>query len=152
MLYDFGLLTKMSYKCNISMIIDYSLIFSCEYSVGLGATAATVWKGSALNCPSTNNEIILLHNRVNSTSSCNDDNIVAWLVVNGSSIVISKARIINVTTELNGKSIVCFHDNGYEEKLIKNFTIDLGNFYNSAIKMHIIKFIPCMRLRRYIAS
>ena len=127
MLYDFGLLTKMSYKCNISMIIDYSLIFSCD-SVGLGAT---VWKGSALNCPSTNNEIILLHNRVNSTSSCNDDNIVAWLVVNGSSIIISKARIINVTTELNGKSIVCFHDNGNEEKLIKNFTIDLGNFYIS---------------------
>ena len=95
------------------------LTFSCD----AGGLGTTVWKGSALFCPSSNNEIVLLHSRVHaSNSTCNENNIVAWLIRNGSS-TISQVKIINVTPDLNGRNIECFHDNGTSEELLDNFTI-----------------------------
>ena len=52
------------------------LAFVCRVSAG----AATIWRGSFFNCPSTRNEILLRHSQFENgvVGSCNDEEVVAY--------------------------------------------------------------------------
>ena len=90
------------------------IVYECTIFGG----AATVWGGSAFNCPGTNNEIVLLHNADSTVQgSCSDSKIVASIirVDNNSSAYTSQLTLIsnNVsTTTISGQNVTCSYDSG----------------------------------------
>ena len=90
----------------------YNSLYECTVTGGI----ATVWKGTAVNCQSADNEIILLHN-TNFTSlraeTCNSGAITgqAIRVENGT---YTSQLTVTVSAEMNGSTIVCAHDTGVD--------------------------------------
>ena len=86
----------------------------------------TLWQGTAFQCVSTSNEIILRHSQFgesyNPIGTCNDGAIVARAlgVVNGS--YISQLNV-TVSPELNNTTVECWHDNGTTLTVIKRIQI-----------------------------
>lgn len=81
--------------------------------------AATLWTGSAFDCPHAYNRIVLLHSRFmyKETGYCNNRAIVARSIsVEGNSYT-SQLSII-VTPEIAGKTIECFSDHGLRTQYI----------------------------------
>ena len=72
----------------------------------------TVWQGTAFQCVSTSNKIILRHSGFgvshNPAGSCNDGTIVAWAlgVVNDS---YTSQLNVTVSLELNNTTVECWH-------------------------------------------
>ena len=76
-------------------------------------SGGTVWTGTALNCVSTNNEIILLHGRFmshGSYGSCNNGAIVARSLSTDGNYYTSQLNV-TVTPDILGKTIECGYDN-----------------------------------------
>lgn len=91
--------------------IGYPLELQC-IAIGPGAT---IWRGSALNYPSSLNEILLYHSRfVSGTAvgSCNNGNIVARALDIVEGRYRSQLFIGILTPELNGTIMECLYDNG----------------------------------------
>ena len=101
---------------------DYSITVTCTV-VGSGAT---VWMGSAFSCPSTNNEIILLHNRFNNSNgahgSCNNGDIQGTTLEAGNNSYTSKLEI-KLTADILGSAIGCVYDNGISTTIIASTNI-----------------------------
>ena len=79
----------------------------------------TVWTGSAIDCPySSSNEIVLLHNYFyESYWGCNNGAIVArGLSIEGNNY--TSQLNVTVTPATAGKTIGCFHDNWTHEIFI----------------------------------
>lgn len=109
----------------------YRLSFQCA-AVGAGAT---IWRGSAFNCPSSLNEILLYHSRFTTRTaagSCNNGNIIARALNTTEGRYHSELNITNLTPEMNGATIECLHDNGTSTYLINStmITITTGMQYN----------------------
>ena len=92
------------------------LLFDCSVADGV----ATIWRGKALNCHGVSNSIILRHSRFNlsepAAGECND-RIVAHSI--GVSDTFISQLSVNVTEEMNNKTIECVRDangttDGYE--------------------------------------
>lgn len=100
-------------------------VLECAVS-GLGAT---VWNGSAFNCQETNNEIVLLHNRYNSTDgtihTCNGGAILAQSTSFKNNRYTSRLQI-NVSEEILEKTIGCIYDNGSTEFRVLTSTVKEG--------------------------
>ena len=84
---------------------------------------ATVWRGSAFDCSSANNEIALIHSLFGSKSStvaageCNSGSIHAHSVrVEGNCY--TSQLYITVTTNMIGKTVECVYDNTSIESVI----------------------------------
>ena len=80
----------------------YKVEYECT-TVGMGAT---VWHGTAFNCPS--NEITLRHSqfdRVHAIGECNQGDICAHAESNGSNNRYTSRLIVNVTSALNDKTV-----------------------------------------------
>ena len=98
-----GCTCPMTYECTV---------------VGRGAT---VWKGSIFDCMSSNNEIILLHDRFSSTvgtkGTCNNEAIVGKSVGVEDNHYTSQLNITAVKAGMIGKTVECIHDlyNGTED-------------------------------------
>ena len=104
--------------------IGYPLEFQCVV-IGPGAT---IWRGSALNCPSSLNKIQLYHSQFASgtaAGSCNSGNIVARSLDTVGGQYRSQLNIHNLTPEMNGTTIKCLYDNGTHIHSINNLTITL---------------------------
>ena len=75
---------------------------------------ATVWTGSAFNCASSSNEIVLLHRPIISDnvyySTCNGAIVARILSVEGNNF--TSQLNVTVTSEIIGKTIECLHDDG----------------------------------------
>ena len=102
--------------------IGYPLEFECT-AVGLGAT---IWQGSALNCPSSLNKIQLYHSRFVSgreTGSCNGGNIVASGLDTAEGRYRSQLSIQSLGPEMAGATVECLYDNGIHTHSINNITI-----------------------------
>ena len=102
--------------------VGHHLKFQCT-AVGSGAT---IWRGSALNCPSSLNEIQLYHSRFASGRAigyCNDGNIVAYAVGIAEGQFRSNLLIVNLTREMNGTTIECNYDDGANINSINSTTI-----------------------------
>ena len=99
-----------------------TLVYTCDVKRTNGST---VWKGSAFSqCQS--NDIVFLHSRsyneTSSSISCNANNIVANVTFANESSVVSQVRI-NVTSDIIGKTVSCYLDDGSVATLIQKFTV-----------------------------
>ena len=89
-----------------------TLMYECTVMGSLGGI--TIWTGSALNCPSSSNNIYLLHNRITSYrtyGSCNNGSIVAGILSVEDNLYISQLNV-TITSDILGKTIGCGYDNG----------------------------------------
>ena len=100
-----------------------TLTYECTVMGGV----ATIWAGSASDCPLSGNEIVLLHNRfVHSeiSVSCNNGSIVArGLYVDHENNNYTSQLNVTVTPGTVGKTIICKSDNGTHTKYLSSWTI-----------------------------
>ena len=86
------------------------LTFTCSI-VGGGNT---IWRGSAFNCPSTNNEIILRHSQFSTQSgtsgSCNSGTIVGQSVGVEGTCFTSRLNV-PISEGLNDRTVQCDYNN-----------------------------------------
>ena len=86
----------------------YYSLYECTVTGGI----ATVWKGTAFNCPSNGNEIVLLHaHSTESAETCNNGAIIGR-VINTENVTHTSQLMVRVSPEMNGSTIVCAYDNG----------------------------------------
>ncbi len=82
--------------------------FECRV-VGEGAT---IWKGTAFECASTDNEIVLLHAHSSSSSplQCNDGAIQGRITdISTANNTYTSQLSVEISSELEGRSISCIH-------------------------------------------
>ena len=108
-----------------------TLSFNCEVIGGDGGV--TIWTGTAFDCHDRNDEIILLHGGFMSSngtySECNNGAIMARsLGVKGSNY--TSQLTVSVTSDLNGKTIMCIYDSFPINKTILISTFDITGSYN----------------------
>lgn len=88
---------------------------------------ATVWRGSAFDCPENGNTIILLHNDFSNGMAhgdCNNGDIIAQGVSSSGDVLTSRLSVM-VTSSLDGKRVECAVDNGSMTTIVHNSTIQL---------------------------
>ena len=100
----------------------YNLTYECT-TVGRGAT---MWRGTAFNCSTSGNEIVLRHSRFTTpdgaSDQCNNGNITGHsLQVEGEHYT-SQIHVI-FPPDLLGRTIECIHNNFASYELIGNSTI-----------------------------
>ena len=101
------------------------LVYFCDVN---STNGSTVWKGSAFDQCMTS-EITLLHSRRNfaneTSTTCNDYDIVATFSNANDSSVVSQV-IFTVTTDSNiiGRIVSCYYDDGILETLINSYTVN----------------------------
>ena len=82
---------------------------------------STVWTGTAFNCSSSNNDILLLHSHFSSTEggygSCNNGAIVGRSLGVEGNYYTSQLNV-TVTTDVAGKTVECFYDDGRTATLL----------------------------------
>ena len=101
------------------------LIYSCSV-VGEGST---VWTGTAFDCPSTNDAIILKHNitEYNTTvGTCSNGAIITGRGLSVEGNCFTSQLNIRATADLEGESVICIHRNGSNELIIGCTTIVLN--------------------------
>ena len=108
--------------------------WTCECSVIGGV--ATVWQGSAFECLSSTNEIVLLHRHYDSFNgtdrstsfSCNNGGvtIVAQIIGVSNNTYTSQITVSDGAKKsaLIGKTVECVVDNGNSAEAVKSFTIN----------------------------
>ena len=108
--------------------IGSSLIYECT-AVGPGAT---IWKGSAFNCPETVNEVQLLHSqfrnqdRYTTMETCNNGQIVGYAVDVSEHLEFRSRLLVQVTSSaMNGTTVECYYDDGDEIHLLNSSKIIL---------------------------
>ena len=91
------------------------------YTCCINGTGNTLWRGTAFNCPSSSNEIVLRHSRFASTGSsgdCTGGALTARsLAVENDNCYVSQLNAI-VSTTFNGQSIQCEHNTNTGTRLI----------------------------------
>ena len=96
-------------------------MYECTVTGGI----ATVWKGTAFDCQSADNEVVLLHN-TNSTSltaeTCNNGAITGRVIKVESGNYTSRL-MVRVSAEMNGSTIVCAHDTGMDTLVINSTVV-----------------------------
>ena len=98
------------------------LMFSCTITGG----GITIWAGTAFNCPSTANEIILHHSLGTSFGGCNGGAITAGnLGVVGHNCYSSQLNV-TLSSDMNDKTIACTHNSGSTVTLIGVETLSLS--------------------------
>ena len=88
------------------------LTFECSVIIIANATGISgrslVWQGTAFDCPSAKNRLILLTSRVDA-HSCNSGTIVGWNI----NTYTSRLNVtISSDNNIIGKTITCDYDNG----------------------------------------
>ena len=81
------------------------------YQCTVFGSGATIWNGTALMCPSSANEIRLLHSQFQDgiTTECDGGNIVGRSIATQNRSYTSQLSI-SVTSQINGQSVHCIHD------------------------------------------
>ena len=100
----------------------------------------TVWRGSAFNCLSSNNEIVLLHQPIISNEvyyyTCNNGAIAAWIISVDGNTYTSQLNV-TVTPEIAGKTIECLHDDGSFVYTLFSLTISIIGLFPSIMYVHV---------------
>ena len=111
-------------------------VISYECTVVGNSAVNVVWKGSALMCSSTNNEIILpLHDRNNTSligrrgyyKTCNNGTISASITAIDENGTYTSQLIVNSTPGIIGKTIECAYDDGATETTVGSLNISDTN-------------------------
>ena len=98
----------------------YDQVYECRITGG----GTLVWKGSAFDCPSTGNEIILVHGNSRS-NDCNDGAIVGGFIRAENSTYIIAQLTVSVSAEMVGLNISCYHDSVVGDNLIGSTSLAL---------------------------
>ena len=96
---------RYDHTCNC---IGDTLTFELECTVMTGK--GTIWRGSAFDCDSSGNEIILLNSSVGD-ETCNSGNITGRVIERERNNYTSQLNVI-YSTDLIGRTIECASDNG----------------------------------------
>ena len=100
---------------------EFNLLLECS----IERATSTVFHGNLLNCSSSHDEIVLLHNRFNQESqnvTCNNGKVLGQsLPVNDSENCYTSLLCIMVTPDMVGKTVRCTRDNG-------TTTVEIGNY------------------------
>ena len=119
--------------------IGDTLTFECTAKNGL----LTIWRGSAFNCASNNNEIVLINSSIGD-QTCNNEMITGQVTRHEGNNYISQLNVI-LTSDLIGQIIECASYNGSHIMAISSTTLDIilctwtNSYYNNII---IIKAMP----------
>ena len=85
----------------------------------------TVWRGTAFDCSSAGNEIVLLHDRFTSgEATCNHGQIVGRGITVVNSSCYTSQLYVMISSSLIGKTVECVHDNFGTETTIGSLTIN----------------------------
>ena len=98
------------------------------YTCDITGPGNTIWDGSALDCPSRANEIILRHSQFafppGTSGSCNDGAIVARSIgVETNNFCFISELNITVSSSLHSKTILCIHASSLSLRIIGISTI-----------------------------
>ena len=89
----------------------YTSAYECTVLSGFGG--ATVWKGSAFDCTTSDNEIVLLHSRFQQDArthkTCNNGSITGEAIKVEENYYTSQLHV-TVSLDMIGKSIECAND------------------------------------------
>ena len=92
------------------------------YECRVTGNGATIWKGTALDCHSSTNEIVILpSDSVNRSITCNNGKIVGRLVRHENDSYVSQLSV-SVSSEVTGRSISCYHEVGVD-------TLEIGTLH-----------------------
>ena len=102
------------------------------YNCSVVGLRFTVWRGSALQCPSRSNQIVLIHRQYkdeNATETCGSG-IARGIRVTGTNTYTSQLNV-TVSSLLNSTVVQCVHDNGSTQRFIGSSVITLTGNCNS---------------------
>ena len=106
-----------------------SIVYECTIVGDTSGPGATVWKGTAFDCMSTSNKIVLLHNPgplvTSQSGSCNMGTIKAQMLNQSYDRVYTSQIKVAVTADMIGENIECVYDydNGRTKRIIGTHTI-----------------------------
>ena len=80
--------------------------------------AFTTWKGSALQCPPQDNQIVLFHRQFNDTKECGSATARGISITGISNNYYTSQLNITFGDALNDTDIQCLYDNGTTQTLI----------------------------------
>jgi hypothetical protein len=99
---------------------QYDQVYECRVT----GSGATVWEGSAFNCPATGNEISFFHSSSGIEATCNGGAIVGRTIRAENNTSISQLTV-SVSADIIGMNISCFHDIGATPELIGSSILTL---------------------------
>ena len=102
----------------------YDQVYECRIT----GSGATVWNGTAFNCPATGNEILFLHSSSDTDKTCNDGAIRGHIIRDENNTYVSQLTVL-ISAEMIGTTISCFHDSRGTQSLIGSslLTLTTGN-------------------------
>ena len=121
---DRALVAKDSCTCE-----GYNQTYECTISGG----AATVWKGSAFDCPERGNEITLFHNNNSTVGVCNDGEITAR-IIRVENDTYTTQLTVNISSELVGQNITCANDTGTELSEVGSIVVNVNGSGGMAVR------------------
>ena len=129
MMYNVGLLRDESNDCSC---IGDTLTFECTVMSG----SATIWRGSAFNCASSDNEIQLLNNTAGN-ETCNYGMITGRVIRRQDNNYTTQLNVI-LSSNLIGKTVECASNNGSEPVTISNTILAVGMYVgrDPSVSMH----------------
>ena len=103
----------------------FDLVLECSIIQGSRSSIATVFHGNLMNCSNSNNEITLLHSRLNQENrTCNNGKVFAYILpINDSGNCYTSLLCIMVTPDVAGRIVICSDDNGTTTQNIGNYSI-----------------------------
>ena len=108
----------------------YDQVYECRIS----GSGAVVWRGTALHCSTSSNEIVLFQSR-SGPQVCNNGAISGIIRAENDTYV--SQLTVSVSTKTVSMNISCLHENGSSTKLIGSslLTITTGNtcYYKSSL-------------------
>ena len=97
-------------ESNDCSCVGDTLTFECTVMSGIG----TIWRGSAINCDSSNSEIYLLNHSDERT--CNGGMIIGRVIRHENGSYTSQLNVI-LSSDLIGKVIECASNNGSQNPI-----------------------------------
>ena len=135
-----------------------NLTLNCTANGVRNSMAGSIsWSGSAFNCTSQENEIILLHAQAGSsgTHTCNNEAIVGWsLSPLNNETFISMLKVL-MSSALIGKSITCYQDDGEQKQILGSYsipgttttTINIQYYYDYYdLELHLLALDPTVSI------
>ena len=87
--------------------------YIASYQCTIGGEGFTIWRGTALDCSFSRDQIVLRHSSFSSgtTASCNDGLLIGRSL-NTARNYFTSVLNVNVTTSLEGSNAECAYENG----------------------------------------
>ena len=132
------LITKSTCTC-----VGYDVTYECSVMHG----SHTVWNGTAFDCASSGNDIILLHSRFNdeggTRATCNNGAIKGRSLRTAGRTYTSQL-VVSVSSEMIGKSIVCTADDGLHATPVGRVSLATTTGQLNCLVIQLATFLSCI--------